>query len=49
MRAQEDVSNKGVEVPCIYTFMGKPALIKRLIKVMRFKDSIIPHNNIMHT
>ena len=33
-RKYSDVPNKGLEVPCIYTFLGKPAIIKRLIKVM---------------
>jgi len=28
---------KGLEVPCQYTFKGKPALIKRLLKVLVVK------------
>lgn len=33
-RKYSDVPNKGLEVPCTYTFTGKPAMIKRLVKVM---------------
>ena len=28
---------KGLVVPCTYTFMGKPAMIKKLFKVMEQK------------
>ena len=37
-RRLSDVHNKGLIVPCLYTFWGKPAIIKRLVKVMTNKD-----------
>ena len=33
-RKYSDVPNKGLELPCIYTFKVKPALIKRMIKLV---------------
>ena len=36
-RERSAVPRKGLVVPCIYTFLGKPALIKRLVKVMADK------------
>ena len=33
-RKRSEVRSKGLEVPCSYTFIGRPPLIKRLIKVM---------------
>ena len=32
-----EIEYKGLVVPCLYTFMGKPAMIKRLVKVMADK------------
>ena len=36
-RKYSDVPNKDLDVPYKYTFIGKPALIKRLVKVMTEK------------
>ena len=33
-RKLSDVPNKGLVVPCMYTFSGKPVMIKRLVKLM---------------
>lgn len=33
-RKRSAVPGKGLEVPCLYTFTGKPAVIKRLIKLL---------------
>ena len=32
-RRRSDVLGKGLEVPCTYTFKGKPKMIKRLVKL----------------
>lgn len=37
-RRLSTVPNKGLVVPCLYRFWGKPAIIKRLVKVMTNKD-----------
>ena len=37
-RRLSDVYNKGLIVPSRYTFWGKPAIIKRLVKLMINKD-----------
>ena len=29
------VADKGLEVPCIYTFLAKPAIIMKLVKLFR--------------
>ena len=34
---KNDVPNKGLEVPCNFIFIGKPGLIKILVKVMMEK------------
>ena len=36
-RKRSEVVDKGLEVPCLYTFVGRPAMIKRLVKVMTDK------------
>ena len=36
-RKRSSTPGKGLEVPCLYTFKDKPALIKRLIKVLVVK------------
>ena len=33
-RKYSDVPTKGLEVPCSYKFIGKPLLIKKLVKIM---------------
>ena len=33
-RKLSSVPNKGLVVPCLYTFWGKPKIIKRLVKLM---------------
>ena len=33
-RKRSEIEDKGLVVPCLYTFTGKPAMIKRLVKVM---------------
>ena len=37
-RKLSDAPNKGLVIPCLYTFWGKPTMIKRLVKVMTIKD-----------
>ena len=32
-RRRSDIAGKGLEVPCTYTFEGKPKMIKELIKL----------------
>ena len=32
-RRRSDIVGKGLEVPCTYTFEGKPKMIKKLIKL----------------
>ena len=33
-RQRSGVLSKGLEVPCTYTFLGSPKMIKRLVKVL---------------
>ena len=33
-RKRSSVAGKGLEVPCTYTFWGRPKMIKRLVKVL---------------
>ena len=33
-RQRSGVPGKGLEVPCTYTFLGSPKMIKRLVKVL---------------
>ena len=33
-RKRSDVEDKGLVVPCLYTFVGRPTMIKRLVKVL---------------
>ena len=33
-RKRSAVPGKGLEVPCVYTFTGKPVMIKKLIKLL---------------
>lgn len=37
-RRRSDVAGKGLEVPCTYTFEGKPRIIKKLIKLFDFSN-----------
>ena len=37
-RKPSDVLNKGLIVPCIYMFHGKPNMIKKLVKLLCKKD-----------
>ena len=36
-RQRSSVLSKGLVVPCIYTFSGKPNMVKKLIKIMEEK------------
>lgn len=38
-RKLSSVPNKGLVVPCVYTFLGKPKMIKRLIRIVCNKNS----------
>ena len=38
-RRLSEVHNKGLVVPCLYTFWGKTAIIKRLVEVMTSRDN----------
>ena len=38
------VALKGLVVPCTYTYFGKPAMIKKLVKVMEQKKKDAPLN-----
>ena len=33
-RRLSELPDKGLVVPCVYTFIGKPAMIKRLLKLI---------------
>ena len=37
-RKLSDIPTKGLVVPCRYIFRGKPAMIKKLVKLMANKD-----------
>ena len=39
-RQRSSVLSKSVDVPCIYTFSGKPNMVKKLIKIMEEKISL---------
>ena len=36
-RRRSVAPGKGLEVPCIYTFLGKPKMIKKLVKLLHTK------------
>ena len=39
-RKRSSVLNKGLVIPCTYTFSGKPAMVKKLVKKMEQKKIV---------
>ena len=39
-RKRFSVLNKGLVIPCTYTFLGKPAMVKKLVKMMEQKKIV---------
>ena len=39
-RKRSSVLNKGLVIPCTYTFSGKPAMVKKLVKMMEQKKIV---------
>ena len=40
-RRRSVTPGKGLEVPCIYTFLGKPKMIKKLVKLLHTKKVVL--------
>jgi len=45
MKELRSTHSKGLDAPCQNTFKGKPAFIKRLIKVLVAKKLLLVHSN----
>ena len=39
-RKRSSVLNKGLVIPCTYTFSGKPVMVKKLVKMMEQKKFV---------
>ena len=39
-RKRSSILNKGLAIPCTYTFSGKPAMVKKLVKMMEQKKIV---------